>query len=133
MPHRQFSAMTVGGLWPMTDPQSCQAASEVQHSEGVKRLQAADSTRDVANHVAADQSGQFVDGFCKWCTESAEVYKAWPGRSRGVSPLDLGQTTQRCDRAGPHRVAPGADAGQRTSVRGRTALTWWRATYSVDA
>ncbi|WP_210086954.1 hypothetical protein [Mycobacterium sp. OAE908] len=97
MPTRKYSAMIVGGLWPLTDPETFHAASEVQHSEGVKRLQAADSIRGDARQVANEQSGQFVDGFCNWCydfaatcTEQADKYFAMARTSEEAGRLLYG-------------------------------------------
>lgn len=97
MPTRKYSAMIVGGLWPLTEPETFHAASEVQHSEGVKRLQAADSIRSDARQVANEQSGHFVDGFCNWCydfaatcTEQADRYFAMARTSEEAGRLLYG-------------------------------------------
>src|SRR4051794_23285940 len=97
MPTRKYSAMIIGGLWPLTDPETFHAASEVQHSEGVNRLQAADSIRNDARQVANEQSGQFVDGFCNWCydfastcTEQADKYFAMARTSEEAGRLLYG-------------------------------------------
>lgn len=72
MPHRKFSAVILGGSWPMTDPQSFQTASEEQHAHGVKLIDAAEALRRQASGVAAQQSGQAIDGFC-------DALRRWAG------------------------------------------------------
>ncbi|EFG75717.1 hypothetical protein HMPREF0591_4374 [Mycobacterium parascrofulaceum ATCC BAA-614] len=47
----------------MTDPQSFQTASEEQHADGVKLIDTAEGLRRQAGGVAAEQSGQAIDGF----------------------------------------------------------------------
>jgi hypothetical protein len=74
MPSRQFSAAIVGAVWPHSDPEGCQTVSEGQHQKGVELLECADRTRADAARVAAEQSGQTVDGFCDDCHQKASAY-----------------------------------------------------------
>jgi hypothetical protein len=76
MPSRQFSAAIVGAVWPHSDPEGCQTVSEGQHQKGVELLECADRTRADAARVAAEQSGQTVDGFCDDCHQKAATYTA---------------------------------------------------------
>lgn len=86
MPHRRYSAVILGGSWPHTDPQSVQATSEAQHSEGVKNLDLADVVRGASNRVATELSGHVADGFVQACGRIAAMYVGhadeWFGMSR---------------------------------------------------
>jgi hypothetical protein len=74
MPSRQFSLAILGGSWPLTDPQNFHSAAEAQHAKGAQLINCADELRRLASGVAADQSGQFIDGFCNWCSTTAAEY-----------------------------------------------------------
>lgn len=74
MPSRQYSAMILGGVWPGTDPESFQAAAQAQHAKGVRLLGNAESVRSTAASVAAEQSGDAVEGFCESCHRDAATY-----------------------------------------------------------
>lgn len=74
MPTRQYSAMILGGVWPHTDPESFESASQAQHAKGADLLANADSVRSTAASVAAEQSGDAVDGFCETCHRYAATY-----------------------------------------------------------
>jgi hypothetical protein len=74
MPTRQYSAMILGGAWPHTDPESFDTASEAQHTKGADLINCAESVRSTATNVAAEQSGDAVDGFGEACHRDASTY-----------------------------------------------------------
>ncbi len=80
MPTRQYSMMIIGGIWPQTDPSSCQTVSEAQHDKAVDLLDCADSVRSRAADVASEQSGHAIDGFCGQCHRDASTYTAQADR-----------------------------------------------------
>ena len=74
MPNRQFSVAILGGSWPHTDPENFQRSAEAAHAEGVKLIGCAEQHRRDASNVWADQSGEFVDGFCGSLIREAGVF-----------------------------------------------------------
>src|SRR5437879_6606190 len=80
MPSRQFSATTIGGAWPHTDPQNFQSAADAQHAKGVDLLDCAEAARSEAAGVAAEQSGHAIDGFCADCHRDASTYTSQADR-----------------------------------------------------
>ena len=97
MPDRMFSAVILGGSWPLTDPQNFQTASEAQHAHGAGLINAAEELDRQAHSVSAEQSGQAIDGFCdalrRWATEhdaAADEYFAMARASEEIAGLFYG-------------------------------------------
>ncbi|PBA42294.1 hypothetical protein CKJ63_07390 [Mycobacterium avium] len=93
MPSRQFSATIIGGAWPRTDPSDIQSAAEAQHRKGVRLLNNAEAARSEAAEVAAEQSGEAVDGFCAKCHSYAATFTSQADRY-----FALERTSEECAR-----------------------------------
>jgi sugar (pentulose or hexulose) kinase len=74
MPSRPYSALIIGGLWPMSDPQSWVQSGSALQDKGRGLVQAADQIRHSANNVISDgQSGHTIDGFVDACHRNART------------------------------------------------------------
>jgi hypothetical protein len=77
VPSRPYSALIVGGLWPMSDPQSWSQSAAVLRQKGQELLSAADGIRHSANGVVAEgQSGHTINGFVDACHRNARTVTA---------------------------------------------------------
>lgn len=75
MPCRQWSAAIVGGVWPCTEPASCQTLSEAQVSKGMELEACAEQILSIAKQVAGEQSGDTITGFYDACQRLAAACK----------------------------------------------------------
>jgi len=73
MPTRKWSAAILGRVWPRTDPEVLQDASNALRAKGLEMLRGAEGLRDLARDTAANESGQFVNAFCDKQYELAAI------------------------------------------------------------
>jgi hypothetical protein len=74
MPSRPYSALIVGGLWPMSEPQSWVQSGSALQQKGQELLSSADGIRHSANNVTSDgQSGHTINGFVDACHRNART------------------------------------------------------------
>lgn len=74
MPTRPYSALIIGGLWPMSEPQSWVQSGTALQQKGNELLSAADGIRYSADNVVADgQSGHTITGFVDSCHRNART------------------------------------------------------------
>lgn len=73
MPTRKWSAAILGRVWPRTDPEVLQDASNALRAKGLEMLRGAEGLRDLARDTAANESGQFITAFCDKQYELAAI------------------------------------------------------------
>lgn len=82
MPHRQYSQMIIGGLWPLTDPATWSDAADVFQAKAADLMQESNAIRQTANGLhATGQRGDAIDGFVdsahdgsNTCSQQSEDY-----------------------------------------------------------
>lgn len=67
MPSRPFSAQTIGGLWPHTDPYALWDVAEGLEKKARELETNADNIYVAARQLAAEASGQTIDAMVDWC------------------------------------------------------------------
>jgi hypothetical protein len=97
MPHREWSVYILGQAWPWTDPAEWQQLADAFRSKAMGRLAAQEEAQGQAAQVAAEQSGQAVDGFCesryreaRTCSAEADEFFAMSRAENEVARLDYG-------------------------------------------
>jgi hypothetical protein len=74
VPSRPYSALIVGGLWPISDPQSWTQSGSTLRQKGQELLAAAHGIRHSADNVVAEgQSGHTINGFVDACHRNAQT------------------------------------------------------------
>jgi len=73
MPTRQWSRAILGRVWPRTDPEVLQTASDALRAKGIEMLRGAEGLRELARDTAANESGEFVNAFCDTQYELAAI------------------------------------------------------------
>jgi sugar (pentulose or hexulose) kinase len=74
MPSRPYSALIIGGLWPMSDPAAWVQSGTALADKGNDLLGHAHTIRHSANNVVGEgQSGHTIDGFVDACHRNART------------------------------------------------------------
>ncbi|MBV9721131.1 MAG: hypothetical protein JO082_04350, partial [Mycobacterium sp.] len=97
-PTRPYSALTIGGLFPLTDPGDWSDAALSHQQKAASLLESAEAIRRAADGVPAEgQSGHTVDGFAdashrlaQTVTAHADEYFAMAGAAEEVGRLISG-------------------------------------------
>lgn len=97
-PTRPYSALTIGGLFPLTDPGEWSDAALSHRQKAASLLESADAIRRAADGVPAEgQSGHTIDGFAdashrlaQTVTAHADEYFAMAGAAEEVERLIYG-------------------------------------------
>lgn len=97
-PTRPYSALTIGGLFPLTDPGDWSDAALSHRQKAASLLESADAIRRAADGVPAEgQSGHTVDGFAdashrlaQTVTAQADEYFTMAGAAEEVGRLIYG-------------------------------------------